>query len=80
MKTGVFSKRSPDVTVNVHHDDCIVTITIDIGDHVTRDDECEMLTLNNIYIYIFIYIYIYREREREKERKRKRERESKRST
>ena len=48
MKTGVFFKRSPDVTVNVHHKDGIVTITIDIGDNVTRDDECEMVTLNKI--------------------------------
>ena len=48
MKTGVFSKRSPDVTVNVHHEDDIVTITNDIGDNVTRDDECEMLTLNTL--------------------------------
>ena len=48
MKTGVFSKRSPDVTVNVHHEDGIVAITIDIGDNVTGDDECEMGTLNTL--------------------------------
>ena len=58
MKSGVFSKWSPDVTVNVHHEDGIVKITVDIGDSVSKDDECEMLTLNNIYIYIYIYIYI----------------------
>ena len=49
---------TPDVTVNVHHEDGIVTISIDNGDNVARDNECEMLTLNKIYIYIYIYILL----------------------
>ena len=48
MKIGVFSKWSPDVTVNVHHEDEIVTFTVDKGDDVSRDDECEIPTLNDL--------------------------------